>query len=915
MDSNIDPSIAELELFHVSPSLERTAKHHTGISGGEVDRAEDDHVSIPNVFRLNEYVADHHHAASNDQHHEDNDSTAAAALNMIQFNNFEDSHVEDTNNERDGHNNLGTGAHFNHFSDEQILPDDTHSYDVGQPQATSAVKVVPYNPSEKTKRLGRPRKNLSNTLATPENSSSQNYNEAVVSKFRLDRLPLEGPGSRGGKLGARRSPRGRITSGSIKKRKQQALLGSTTSVDANGNKTSMVTLEAKPSTTHDPSGSKEEITDEILNSTQNVEDDIEILSPASMLEKLKYVIFDSYEGKRSQDDSGHENSVNITSSNITEAVKEAQRGLVRSEQNLIPQVRKRIPTTIMQKKSRPFRGSSRVTNTSRTTVRNNRHRATRHLPGPLIGLYYDLYDDNILQAQQNVEAASEKLALGFPIIKSPYASEISYIIAYLNKFKEVIFGDKVVNLGPQDIESGLSLPPLQGTDEIHDRFNGRKIETSNVDDTAYTSPIINKLFCRLLTLVLNRKKEVNPVSPSKAIAELKSMSLYLGLPKQWRDDTGILDKKKMQVAIDVEPVDKGNSEILSNDYYTYELPSAKSNPFNSSPDFESMGLKGIQNPMDRLLMLRCLMQWSLTTSDVIKHVITQSLQNQDISGEKETSYAARSMLKGFKNTEEVRRECELKINKKHTGSQNEVRESSENDVLAKYVDPTSDPLAHSMRLRLDELFVGDIGFNIGRFYLCRMADTDNGGLASIKKMAYTWNNINEIASSLPSKFKLYVQDVHQMLTESLTRDGVEFDENGEEFEIPPIEDSIHWYEVASNANELTEFIKFISMKLDLEHSPEPISRLSKTSMIYKPVLNMYTYLSSSVPLLANQEKLVTDSRSSRNKSVDYKYDYAANMDQEEDEDEIIVEHAEVEKGDDDDYEEEEDGNDDQDYLD
>lgn len=140
-------------------------------------------------------------------------------------------------------------------------------------------------------------------------------------------------------------------------------------------------------------------------------------------------------------------------------------------------------------------------------MRNNRHRATRHLPGPLIGLYYDLYDDNILQAQQNVEAASEKLALGFPIIKSPYASEISYIIAYLNKFKEVIFGDKVVNLGPQDIESGLSLPPLQGTDEIHDRFNGRKIETSNVDDTAYTSPIINKLFCRLLTLVLNRKKK------------------------------------------------------------------------------------------------------------------------------------------------------------------------------------------------------------------------------------------------------------------------------------------------------------------------------------------------------------------------------------------------------------------------
>ena len=93
MDSNIDPSIAELDLFHVSSSLERTNKHNDDISGEDVDRLEEDHVSIPNVFRLNEYVADHH-AATNNQHHEENDSTAAAALNMIQFNNFDDNHVE-----------------------------------------------------------------------------------------------------------------------------------------------------------------------------------------------------------------------------------------------------------------------------------------------------------------------------------------------------------------------------------------------------------------------------------------------------------------------------------------------------------------------------------------------------------------------------------------------------------------------------------------------------------------------------------------------------------------------------------------------------------------------------------------------------------------------------------------------------
>lgn len=902
MDSNIDPSIAELDLFHVSSSLERTNKHNDDISGEDVDRLEEDHVSIPNVFRLNEYVADHH-AATNNQHHEENDSTAAAALNMIQFNNFDDNHVE--NNVRDGHNNLGSQEHFGHFSDEQMLQEDTHSYDIDQSQASPAVKVVPYNPSEKTKRLGRPRKNLSNTLATPENSSSQNYNEAVVSKFRLDRLPLEGPGSRGGKLGARRSPRGRVTSGSIKKRKQQALLGSMISVDANGNRTSMVTLKTKLPISKDLSTDGTNGQNEVLKETETIENDIEIISPATIEEKLKDL------KKKTED--RHKSS---SKSSISVGIKsEALKGSSRKAQNLLPQTKGSIPTATIQKKNRPYRGSSRVTNTSRTTVRNNRHRSTRHLPGPLIGLYYDLYDDNILQAQQNIQASSEKLALGFPIVRSPYAKDISYIISYLNKFKEAIFGDKIVNLGPQDIESGLSLPPLRESSEIYDRYNGRSIETPNFDHSTDTSPIINKLFCRLLTLVLNRKKEVNPMSPSKAIAELKSISLYLGLPKKWRDDSGVLDKIKMQAGKDVEPVDENKVEILSDDYYTYTLPDAGVNPFKNSSEFESMGLHGIQNPMDRLLMLRCLMQWSLTTSDIIKNLITQSLQNQDISGEKETSYVSRSVLKGFKNTEEVRKECEIKINKKHTGTLNDVRESPENDIIAKYVDPTSDPLAHSMKLRLDELFVGDIGFNIGRFYLCRTADADNGGLASMKKMTYTWNNVNEIASSLPSKFKLYVQDVHQMLTESLAEVGVEFDENGNEFKNTPIDESIHWYEVASNAHELTEFVNFLALKLDLVETSEPISRLSKTSMIYKPVLNMYNYLASSIPLIANQEKLDTDSRSSRNKSVDYKYDYAANLDHDEDEDEIIMEHAEIDKADDDDYEEEEDGNDDQDYLD
>ena len=63
----------------------------------------------------------------------------------------------------------------------------------------SEVKLVSYDPDSKPPRLGRPRRNITNTLAPPESSSSKNYNEAVMSKFRLDSQPIEGPGSRGEK--------------------------------------------------------------------------------------------------------------------------------------------------------------------------------------------------------------------------------------------------------------------------------------------------------------------------------------------------------------------------------------------------------------------------------------------------------------------------------------------------------------------------------------------------------------------------------------------------------------------------------------------------------------------------------------------------------------------------------------------
>lgn len=894
MDSNIDPSITELELFHVPGSLGNTSKEHSVIAEEDGNREDGGHVSIPNVFRLNEYVADHHNTQGN-SHHEEDSSTTAAALNMIQFNNFDDSHVDV---ERETQANLGNEADFPQFLDDQLLDHGAESYNIQPSKASSAVKVVPYNPSERTKRLGRPRKNISNNLATPENSSSQNLNEAIVSKFRLDRMPLEGPGSRGGKLGARRNPRGRVTQGSIMKRKQQALIGSFTSVDANGNKTSKVTLE-----TSLPENESSPVTPDVTHNK-----DVNSLQVSEEVDSDPVVEVSSENKDTSQEEEPEANDAQERKDPINIGVEQDTNSHTNIPLNKRSLTNSKSKTPAL-KKGRTSRGS-RVTSTSRTSVRNNRHKATRQLPGPLVGLYYDLYDDNIIDAQQNTEASSEKVSLGFPVIRTPYANDILYIISYLNKFREVIFGERTEYLGPQDIEVGLSLPLVENDNNLHGKFNSRQATVTENYDPSYVSPTMQNLFARLLTLVLNRKKEVNPNSPSKAIAELKSMALYLGLPREWRDDSNVLVRNKIDVKQDVEPVDLKNPEILNYDNYEYESPSAKPNPFKNTPEFESSGLRGISRPTDRLILLRTLLQWSLTTSDSIKAYITQSLQNQDISGEKDTTYVPRSIQKGFKNTADVKRETELKISKRNSNKSSEVRDMPESDMVSRYIDPTSDPLSHSMRLRLDEQFAGDIGFNIGRFFLCRMADPETGGISSIKKMKYTRANVNDITASLPSQFKLYVQDVHQMLLSSLAEYGVEYDEYGEELE-DTIEDDTYWYEVASNAEELSNFVDYLSKKLDLIPSTEPILIISKNSMIYKPTLNLHNYLSPMLPLLLNQEKLNSDTRSSRKKVVDYNYRVTETL-AHDDEEEIVVEHGEIDRGDDDDYEEEEE---DQDYLD
>lgn len=606
----------------------------------------------------------------------------------------------------------------------------------------SSVNVVQYDPESKPKRLGRPRNKLN--LSTDSNTSSENLDKAVMSKFRFDQLPVEGPGSRGGNIDKKRTPRGKLFDG--KRKKQQSLLNFVKD---------------------DENKQQKQITNDNL-------------------QKIK-----------------------LTKNKVT-------------------------PTSV-----------------SRTSVLSKGSKGSRQLPGPLIHLSYDLYDDNLLNEHEDV--SKEKLSLGYPIKPNPYANDIVYIISFLNKFQKIL---KIDPISPHDIENGLSLPQQQFTSN-RIKYNPKESETMAFD-SSYVSPLMNSLFYDLLTVVLNKKKKIHDNNLSKSIIELKSLINYLGLPKEWRDDSQILVKEKF--VNDNQPVDPNMTDIFINEKINYNSPEPIENPFMSK-EFEANGLEGISNPKDRLILLRCLCQWSLIISNDIKNYITSSLQNQDMSGDKETFYGSRSILKGFIPTESLKKEIDSKLKK---------RKNLNNLEINKYLNPVSNPLDHSMNLRLDELCIADVGFHIGRFFLVRMSNENNGGLNSVDKLNYIWSNKSNEYVELPSKFKLFVQDIHSMLTDSLDIYGIEFDEDGNELPSEAKANNIYWYEVASNIDELSDFIHFLEKKLGV-NDPEG-DGISKNSIIYKPVKNLYNYLSSSFELIAKQEELRTfdgKTRSSRKKIINY----------------------------------------------
>ncbi|KAG7663148.1 uncharacterized protein J8A68_003326 [[Candida] subhashii] len=869
MDSNIDPAVAADHHIYNTSDL----SHNTKVDTNQVDDTD-----ITTNEHRQDTTFDYDFISATKE--TDNiplpqveESTTEAAL-----------HILNSLNEQNHEN------YFNENGNDYSKDIDTQENSTKQEtEEDEAVKLVQYNPDEKPKRLGRPRKHISNNWPQPENSSSENYNESIISKFRLDSQPVQGPGSRGGKAGVRKSPRGRVTLDSVRKR--QATLNFTVSEDSN----TSIGLEINNDNSNGSSnGEKSKESSHIGDQNDTMESEESPNNGDGDLSETPEVVEEIESEGDAESNPTTEKSdppINGTVSKSTSpsgTKKKAPKLILKlGNKTFKPtpsKLTKIAPKPIgfsstassdtpaaSKRKSSPAKAAattkkklklSLTKTTSRTTVKNGRNKLTRQLPGPLVGLYYDLYDDN-LSDEYFEGAKKEKIALGFPCIKSPYASDLVFIVGFLNKFKDVI--PMETNLGPKDFEKGLGLPKVGSDGICDDKYNAREVSLANEEETEGTdeiSPEMESLFKKLLTLVLNRKKPVTSIA--KAIAELKPMSISLGLPQEWKQlkpHPNPPSPDSIQSPVDPSHPEIHISELPQNQEYLITF-----NPFYTTPLFESHGLAALSNPQDRLILIRTLIQWSLSTSDIIKSAITRSVHAQDLPGDKETYYAARSVLYGFKHTEETKREAEIKLTKR----------KDDDAGVVKYVDPMSDPMVHSMGLRLIPSVIGDLGFGIGRVFFVRMDEGSNGGLNSVRKMSQIWglSNAAAIGGEVPSGFGVFVQDVHSMLVAALTSDGVEFDDNGMEVKSEPVEESECWYEVAKDVSELGEFVNFLGRRLGMIETEEPVVVIPMASKIYRPVLALYEYLSGILPLLASQEELRKsnlDSRATRRKRevVDY----------------------------------------------
>lgn len=676
--------------------------------------------------------------------------------------------------------------------------------------SSSKVSMVMVNPASKegTNRLGRPRRSCTNNSSQKKESgqdnSLNNLEKSLISTFRVDSLPVSGPGSRGG-----RKKRYGVEKSRIKSNKVHDLLKSIEPEIIVISDSDDEEKENKPqeSVGHKVNNSKSS------KETQS-ENPIDIEDIQEMEEQqIRNTTNSSLEKKKNKDvsnEASHSPRLSAsTSKSKPEQIKKASRSPISgsSGKKLVQRVlnftKAKLPshltlysasstqantsssTTPLESSSpqmhitkiapksppispRPISAgpinstltSSSTTKLSLSTMRQPKTSSKivpkGEIPGPL-----SAFTSNHTHMDLSVieDPEFKKLAFGYPVKYSPYANDMLYILGFYSRFRDMFTG--IGNIGVQDLEEGLGLQSAANEEKEKNNEDIVNItkegKEENIDVDRSVSKTIKNFFNQLLLFALNRTAS----KPRANHVELVALIPDFGIPSKWRSEQEATEFKEDHD----DPVDPNMPEFMELFTKHYELPTFNKQFPLKNKEFFELGLDALE-PEDRLLLLKSVCGWALSNSLKIKAKFNE-ISNLYDSSPLQTYY----IPKMFKYTE-----SEL------SGLNNKTKRFGTNAESMQEVGFYSKTKEDPLWFRMIPFLIGEGTCFSGNFHLVKLQDYDlcfetfMDHTKIDKKQYKTWS----------SRFKLYVEDFV----------------NG------------RWYEVCDDLLTLKDFSEYLKIKID-----------------------------------------------------------------------------------------------------
>ncbi|AET38064.1 WHIM1 domain-containing protein Ecym_2325 [Eremothecium cymbalariae DBVPG len=316
------------------------------------------------------------------------------------------------------------------------------------------------------------------------------------------------------------------------------------------------------------------------------------------------------------------------------------------------------------------------------------------------------------ELKNNTPAVSR---LKYPHMKpAPFAKDLIMFMNFINKFNQFL-PTELWGISIQDLQVGLDLYPSNGTDDIQFSFYQDILPPRELK---HCQDLVNLFSLCLMKLTLNHNSTTNMSSLTngkpftKLIQELRPKAVEFGYPPEWRqqdppDELFMKPQSSLFDEDDSEPVDDKNSEILTANihHWYHRLPlSPEENPLYT-PEFEKFGILSL-SPPNRLIMLRCLVQWCLSYSDKIHGEIYRlSHFKKDPTFGIQTYHVPRHLAHGIAETKQhfkklctlMMRKLEIRSSKKHIKKQLEIGKQQQLSVKLKLLQEIKDSIAEYKR--------------------------------------------------------------------------------------------------------------------------------------------------------------------------------------------------------------------------